>query len=529
MKNIGTLLIIILFTITVSAQSYYEHRGNFYFDRFNYDKAIEKYILAIEKHPENYNYTIIRKIAESYKLAGNDTASINWYSKLIAANSFNSLDLYNYSIVLKNTEQYSKSSEMLDRYSIRLGEKNKTTNKEFIENIKKNDLLVSVSLIEQSSTESEFSPAYFGDKIIFVSSRQGTGVLKGEYIRNNEAFLQLYIADTLPNGQLDNISLFSNKFNTRFHEGPVFYCEKDNTMYFTRNNYKFFKGFSSDGHIKLKIYQSKFTYNLWTKWFGNILSSIGINTKLNNKGWRAVKECYISNNEYSVGHPTITKDGKKMYFTSNMPEGKGGSDIYVTRRIRKNEWSTPVNLRRLNTAGDEMFPFIHDDGTLYFASNGLPGLGGLDIFKAKSSRLYFKKPENIGAPINSIKDDFGFILNTNHKSGYFSSNRSGGIGSDDLYNVKFKTEVKFLLTGIVTENGSGNPIANANVELIDNENKKIVFITDSNGKYSGNIDIRKKYTLNCNNSLYVTHSSQFNPQLQSVVNGTITRNIELDF
>ncbi len=529
MKKLNALLLfIILFTSITFAQSYKEHRGDVYYNRFDYNKAMELYLEVIKT--DSNNYRVMAKLAEGYKFISNDTASANWYKKLLKSERVRNIDYYNYSMVLKNIGKYDEAGEMLLQYSKHTGSKRYLLNKEYVDEIKNDDFLVTVSLIEKSSAQSDFSPAYFGNKIIFVSSRQGTGVLKNEYVRNGEAFLQLYIADTLPNGQLDSIKLFSKKINTRFHEGPVSYCEFDSTMYFTRDNYKFFKGFSTDGIIKLKIYQSKFTYNDWLKWMGDRLNSIGINSKLNKEDWRTEKEHPVCNNEFSVGHPTITKDGKKMYFTSNKPDGKGGSDIYVSRRIEGNEWSEPMNIRSVNTEGDEMFPYISDDGTLYFASTGWPGMGGLDIFKAKSSRGGFRKPVNMGAPLNSTSDDFGLIVSHNKKTGYFSSNRPGGNGSDDLYHVKFETRTEYPLSGVVTEKATGQPIPDAIVEVIDNTTqKKMVVITDEKGKYLVTVSIKSNYTINCKNSLYIPYSSQFEPKSQTIYGGTMIANIELGF
>ncbi len=529
MKILNTLFLFIILTTTTFAQkSYKEHRGDVHNDRFDYKKAIELYLEAIET--DSNNIRIMAKLAEGYKHISNDTAAANWYIKLIESDKARDIDYYNYSIVLKNIEQYDDAGEMLKQYSKHTGSKRYLLNKEYVDEIRNDDFLVTISLVEKSSAQSDFSPAYYKNKIIFVSSRQGTGGLKGNYVRNNEAFLQLYIADTLPNGQLDSLILFSKKINTRFHEGPACYCEYDSTLYFTRNNYKIFKGFSADGQIKLKIYKSKFTYNNFNKWVGDRFNSIGINSKLNNENWRSEKEHPVCHNDFSVGHPTLTKDGKKMYFTSDKPDGKGGSDIYVSRRIEGDWWSEPMNVRSVNTEGDEMFPYIHDDGTLYFASTGWPGMGGYDVFKAKFFRGGFRKPINMGAPLNSTNDDFGLIVSPNKKRGYFSSNRSGGMGGDDLYYVRFDTKTEYTLAGIVTEKANQQPIVDAIIEVIDNKTQeKMVVITNEKGRYSAMVNIKNTYTINCKNSLYVPYSSQFEPKTQTVVGGEMIADIELGF
>lgn len=529
-KNIFIIsLIVSLFIgMAVQGQSYKEHRGDLHASRFNYDKAIECYLVVMDTELEN-NF-VMKKLGECYKHINNDTASVRWYEELMTTNKAEPDDLYNYSIVLKNVGKYDESGEVLKLYSQKKQSSQYLLNHDVANSLLKDSLRFKITLVEQSSEFDDFSPAYFGNKLIFASARQGDDFLHREYERDGQPFLQLFVADTLANGQLDSIVPFDRKLNTRFHEGPVSFCPADSSMYFTRNNYKIFKGVSNEGEVNLKIYKSKFTYQHWLKRIDNLLDSIGIDVHLDDDDWRRVKEFQYNSKEFSTGHPTLTADGRVMYFVSNQPGGKGGTDIYRCFREGANEWSEPQNMKELNTEGNEMFPFIHQSGVLFFASDGWPGLGGLDIFKAEPKAGAFSKPVNMGAPLNSIEDDFGLIADEETKAGYFSSNRSGGKGKDDLYHVVFNNEIKYVLAGYITEKDTETTIANAQIKIKELEKGEELSLTaDEQGFYFCDVDFTKSYQVQCAKGLYLPFSELPNFKDIKVVNDTIYYNIELDY
>jgi outer membrane protein OmpA-like peptidoglycan-associated protein/tetratricopeptide (TPR) repeat protein len=531
MKKTGIIIIVLcqFVVIPLFSQSYKEYRGDVFFNRFNYSKAIEYYLEVMAKEPTN-NF-VMKKLAESYKYLGIDTASVNWYNLFIKTGKYEPQDLYNYSIVLKNTGQYDRAGQILQQYQQQKQEDKYLLNKQFTDGLRLDTFRFKVTLIEQSSPEADFSPAFFGNKIIFVSSRQGVGIFDKKYERDGEAFLQLYVADTLPDGQLTNIVPFDSRFNSRFHEGPVSFCPHDSTMYFTRDNYKIlFKGMSRDGQVKLKIYKSKFTYNEWLKYIQDAMDSIGIKTKLESDDWRMIKDFPYNNNEYSVGHPSISADGRSIYFVSDMPGGKGGTDLYMCTRIGRNEWSEPVNLVELNTEGNEMFPFIHPSGVLFFASDGWPGLGKLDIFKAMPRFDLFEKPQNMGAPLNSQDDDFGLIADDQTKTGYFSSNRPGGKGGDDLYYVVFNNKVNLVLAGKISEKGTGITIPGVNIRLTDEETNELASVqTNEKGYFYQTVNLTKNIRLDAIKSYYLPLNAQIEPKSLRRSGDTLYYSAELDY
>lgn len=269
-----------------------------------------------------------------------------------------------------------------------------------------------------NSPQLDFSPMYYKDGLVFVSTRNRASLNKKDiWIDGN--CMDLYYAKQT-DATFETPKNFSDELNTKLHEGPVVFTDDTETIYFTRNNYLNGKrGKSSDKITKLKIYKAE-----------------------QEKGrWKNIEELPFNDKEQDVCHPALSVDERILVFASSSGENhQGGMDLYLTYWIG-NSWSTPVNLgEQVNTAGDEIFPYIHDDGKLYFASNGRAGLGGLDIFVAhkieEGPDALWEFPVNLGAPFNSRKDDFGFILAPDGKAGYLTSNRPGGLGADDIYSFK---------------------------------------------------------------------------------------------
>jgi outer membrane protein OmpA-like peptidoglycan-associated protein len=268
-------------------------------------------------------------------------------------------------------------------------------------------------------------------------------------------------------------------------------------MYLTRNNFKDGKVGKNDNQIiLLKLYKSNFV----------------------NNEWQNATELPFNSNQYSTAHPALSEDEKTLYFASDMPGTFGASDLYKVSINEDGSFGTPINLgASINTPGRETFPFVSDENEIYFASDGHPGLGGLDIFVAKISKDgIFKNIQNIGRPLNSEKDDFAFFMDSKTRIGYFTSNRSGGKGFDDIY--KF-TELRKLfceqvLTGTVTDSDTNLPIIDAEVTLFDGDMAKIkTVITDANGSYNfGKVDCDLNFFVRANKTEYQTDELSFKTQ-----------------
>jgi outer membrane protein OmpA-like peptidoglycan-associated protein len=361
---------------------------------------------------------------------------------------------------------------------------------------------------------------------VFVSARDESGPVKRVFSWNQTPFLDLYFhPDTnqlrVPNPEpvravkssvlggggdaktdapegdaetapLTKAEIFSRTLNTKYHEGPMTFTKDQSFIVFTRNNSSKGKsGKSSDGVRKLKLYSSV------------------------NKGgkWVDIQEVPFNSNEYSVGHPAFSADNTKMYFVSDMPGGYGGTDIYVVE-YNNGQWGTPVNMgKEINTEGNEMFPFASEDESLYFSSDGHEGLGGLDVFVAElKDGIAYRGVQNVGAPINSEKDDFGFITDKNRTTGYVSSNRKKGISDDDIYSFR---RVCRQLNVLVFDAKTNTPLENADVRILRNSVNQEIRLTNVEGKMDLCLDSNTEYEFKAIKEGYAMNSIRFSTLTQS--------------
>lgn len=268
------------------------------------------------------------------------------------------------------------------------------------------------NVAEINTPSLEFSPAFYASGIVFVSSRRKDGPIDKEI---GETYFELYYSETDPNGMPMKPKPFSLRISSQRHEGPVSFSRDEDVIYFTRNNLnKGIQKADSRDKVGMKIYQAA---------RGLI-------------DWENVEELPFNSDEYTCMHPSLSPDGNMLYFASNRPGGQGGMDIWVSFD-QNGQWSEPVNLgSQVNTPGHEAFPFIHKSGALFFVSDGHKGYGGLDLFMIDVSKPEWGEVINLGEPFNSKADDLGIILNPEGDMGFFSSNRPGGVGKDDIYMFK---------------------------------------------------------------------------------------------
>jgi len=337
-------------------------------------------------------------------------------------------------------------------------------------------------LTQVNSENSDFGVSYYEEnQVIFASSKKNKNRKNKVWKKNNQPFLELYKGFIALDGEIVNDSLFSNNINTIYHESNAAFANDFNTIYFTRNNYthdEFVK--DSTGLNRIKMYTS---------------------VRVKDGEWTDPEEMPFNNDNYSVGHPTINKEENKLYFISDMPGSMGETDIYYVTINDDGTYGLPINAgATINTMSKEMFPFISDSGVLYFATDGRAGFGGLDIFESKSSNngTSFSEPQNLGGLINSPKDDFSFVINEEKHNGYFSSNRDGGLGDDDIY--YFEETCLQLAKGVVTDKKSGALLPRAVVTLFKDGEKVSSVIADQNGAYS--------FTVNCESNYKVVGSKE---------------------
>ncbi|KAF2329009.1 OmpA family protein, partial [Flavobacterium daemonense] len=442
------------------------------------------------------------QLGNAYYFQADYADAVKWYGELFLMPDAKEREYYyRYAQSLKAVQNYDKADEMLKEfYKNNGGDKRAllaSEEKNYLEVIKKNSGRYTIADAGINSSRSDYGSAFYGQNIVFASARD-KGQLNpwsGEYCTD------LYISNLNNDGSASKPVKFGGKINTKFNESTPVFTKDGKTVYFTRNNY-------IDG--KTAVDKNKIT-----------LLKLYKATK-DGKKWKDIKELPFNSNEYSVAHPALSQDEKTLYFVSNMPGTLGGSDIYKASINGDGSFGTPVNLGpEINTEGRESFPFISAKNELYFASDGYPGLGGLDIFVAKpDSKGGFEKPINVGEPVNSPGDDFAFLIDTSTKNGFFSSNRDNGVGSDDIYKLKENKEIAEEciqnIYGRITDELTGKPIS-ATVALYDS---KGVFVRDFQTKNDGMYDFGK---VDCSTSYKVkTEKEGFDSTEKTVTTGSET-------
>lgn len=316
-----------------------------------------------------------------------------------------------------------------------------------------------ISLINTNNINSndlEFSPVLYHNGLVYVS-RYKSGIVDE---KTGETFFELFYSELDPNGMPGKPQPFSVELNSVRHEGPVCFNKKGDKIYFTRSNqHNGVTKADPKARVQLKIYEATQGYY----------------------DWENVKELPFNSDKYTCMHPSLSEDETKLFFSSDMPGGYGGMDLYFVEKSSKG-WSKPINLGPdINTSRNEVFPFFHESGTLFFASDGQPGLGGLDLFMIDMGGRKWGRVINLGTPFNSINDDLGLILNDRGTRGYFTSNREGGIGKDDIYMFNIPNGIKGielpqLVNTVLTVYDSGNSsrAAGANVYVFEKSDDGLV-------------------------------------------------------
>ena len=477
------LLLFLLFVSEGFAQKVTIKLADKSFEDFAFVEAIDLYEFAFKKDSTN-NY-VVRQIAEANRNIGNTEEVEYWLKKLIDRHAEKPEDIFNYSQALKSNGKYFQAEQWLKEYSDLRPEDGRVNLQvsllEYIQFLMRDSTKYEIRDVATNTVGSDMGPAFYKDKLIFSSTSLGNQSAGIKYKWNDLPFLDLYIANINPDGNLSAPKPFAPKLKTSYHDGPVSYDETNNRLYFTRNNFvkgRTFKG--EDGTINLKLFIAK-----------------------QNEGeWVYSEDFKYNSDDYSVGHPSIDKTGKILYFASDMPGGYGKSDIYFSV-LSDGKWSEPFNLGpKVNTEGNEFFPFISYDGVLYFASDGHGGLGGLDIYFSVPERGVFGSIENMGYPVNSSKDDFALVLDKTGVKGYFTSNRQGGKGDDDLYSLKIK-RIPVIIRGVVKDRDTQVVLPDAKISVV-NENLDTIAtsITRVDGQFEFEVNKGQEYVINVKKEFY---------------------------
>jgi len=445
------------------------------YNQYSFSPAIDIYKKVLDK-----GYTsadLLKKLGNSYYFNAKYQEAAEIYKKLEATypDQMSVEDVFRYAQSLKSVGEYDDAAKIMASFK-EMTSSMVDYDEDYMAKIEKNSGRYSVKQFPYNSKYSDFAAAYYEEGLIFASDRDTGNFARYRHTWNARDFLDLYKvnAASISNNKVVKLG---GEVNTRLHESTSVVSKDGSTMYFTRNN--FFDGRKKkdeEGIIRLKIFSAENIDGIWTN----------------------IVELPFNSDSYSVAHPMLSPDGKKLYFVSDMPGSLGESDIFVTEIIGDGTYGPIKNLgSNINTMARETFPFISTDGVLYFSSDGHQGLGGLDVFATKIAYNDYTQPVvNVGRPINTPKDDFSYIYDPGDQTGYFSSNRDGGMGDDDIYefveNEPLMLDCIQEITGTVRDRISNEVLAGATVKIIDEENNEVSStITDSNGNYILELDCSK--------------------------------------
>ncbi|MEX0362059.1 MAG: carboxypeptidase regulatory-like domain-containing protein, partial [Allomuricauda sp.] len=465
------------------------------YNEYSFSPAIDIYKKVLDKGYVSQD--LLKRLGNAYYFNAKYEEAANVYKRLAEAYPDETEPDYffRYAQSLKTLGEYDAAAEMMSKFKQMTAQGDFPSDEDYLAKIEKNSGRFSVKPFAYNSKYSDFAAAFYEKGLIFSSDRDTGNLARYRHTWNSKDFLDLYKvnADSVSN---DRVVKVPGDVNTRLHESTSVVSKDGTTMYFTRNNFLDGKKYKDEqGIIRLKIYSAELVDGEWT----NIL------------------ELPFNSDSYSVAHPVLSPDGKKLYFVSDMPGSVGESDIFYTEIIGDGTYGPIINLgKNINTRARETFPYITQEGILYFSSDGHPGLGGLDVFATKITFGSFNEPVvNVGKPVNGNQDDFAFILDNETKIGYFSSNREGGMGEDDIYefteNEPLVLDCIQEVTGTVRDRISNEVLAGATVMIIDEENKEVSStLTDSQGNYVLSLDCSKGNFVRASRDGYVPAEEYLN-------------------
>ncbi|MEO6522792.1 MAG: OmpA family protein [Mucilaginibacter sp.] len=502
MKKIFTVILflvtILAFTQNVKAQTTIKDADE-QFNLFNYKKAADLYSQAYRQQETLYS---AEQLATCYRLMQDYKKTESWYATAMGFPGSKPMNVLYYAFALQNNSKYNEAKAQFESYA--------TLNRE----ITKAQLSIWVSSCDSSqrwmrhpreviiknenglnTPQSDWGAVQYGNKIVFTSDRTNKAAQKiveaekpflkfdGDKVPDKKIYgwtgndyLRLY-QSSISSAGADSVQLFPLTAPTDYHVGTATFSKDGNEMYFTLTRLPD----KTEGPkaviktINLEIYSSK-------------------RDPVTGRWGKAVSFKYNNADKYSLGDPFLTFDGKALYFVSDMPGGKGGTDIYYCLRDIDGGWDQPVNVRALNSPGNERTPILDAAKNIYFASDGGVGMGGLDIYMADRDGLAYGHIHNMAYPINSPQDDFAFTLNGS-TAGYFSSNRLGGAGSDDIYSFSDKQLVNFRLVGIAFDKNTKEPLINTIVTLSKTGGTELKIQTDDSGIFNFNLEDKSDYIL----------------------------------
>ncbi|MFH6968066.1 OmpA family protein [Flavobacterium sp. FlaQc-28] len=498
MKNYTLLCLILLNIFYGYSQQSKVNSGDKKYDGYAYVDAIKTYERVAEKGYKSED--LFKKLGNSYYFNSEFEGAAKWYAELFAMNPSPEAEyFYRYAQSLKSTGQLAKADKVLNEFNTKY--KNDSRGKlykedvNYLDQIKLNSGRYKIEDAGINSKYSDYGSFVYDNKIYFASARDTGNFSQRKHKWTGEYFTNIYNADIdAESGSSTKVNKIKTAINTKFHESSPAFTKDGKTVYFTRNNFIDGKKGKDDNKVTLiKIYKAT----------------------LENGKWTNITALPFTSDSFSTAHPALSPDEKTLYFASDMPGTIGQSDIYKVSINSGGGYGTPENLgKTINTEGKETFPYVTSENEIYFASDGHPGLGGLDVFVGQlQDNGTVSDIQNLGSDINSPNDDFAYIIDPATRRGYFSSNKTGGHGSDDIYKFLETRRLKCLqeLTGVITDAESGIILPGTKLTLYDSQQVVVnTTISNAEGKYSFAVECGKTYNVRAAKTDYATKEVMVN-------------------
>ncbi|NMH89902.1 OmpA family protein [Flavivirga sp. Y03] len=499
-----------MLSFSVFSQQGKQKRADTLFNKFSFVKAAKVYRELIQN---NYNKDYAtRQLADCYAYLRDPRNASRYYKNVVKQDNVPIEYYYKYAQSLRGMKKYDDSQIWLKRFKdsggvVNANDFSKDIN--FITSVFGAKQQYFLDRVRFNSKYSDFGAFEHDGKVYFASSRDEGVSVKRLYGWNEQPFLDVYVTEVGSRKNVDHTGKLKGDVNSIYHDGPVTITKDGRTMYFSRNNFtEGVEAKDKKGLTNMKIYRATLIDGEWTN----------------------IEDLSINSDDFSTQHPALNIDDSKLYFTSDRPGTRGGSDIWYVNIQPDGTLTDIQNVGDIvNTESAEGFPFINNEGVLFFSSDGHTGLGLLDIFATIKGEDDDSIADviNLGVPVNSNKDDFSFSMNPNGITGYFASNRKGGRGSDDIY--AYHREPVLHVEGVVTDAINMNPIANSVITLFDDKGNKIAnMITDENGYYQINIDRNKDYKIVASQEKYIDDYRTFTSKNIQTELVTINANLLLN-
>lgn len=498
----------LLLFVSACTERYYK-KGVKSYDKFEYTNAISNFENYLQKR-DKADARI--KLANAYRLVYDMPNAEKWYAQSVELPESEPINMFHYARVLMVMEKYDEAKVWFTKYLQKVPDdfvaemllaSCKSVNKFY-----RDTTLFSIKEANIPEMATSFAQVPYGKGIMFTGDKVdfSTGLLnKKEYNWTGRSYLDIYYTAKDESGKWLSPMNLKGNINGQYHEGPACFTKDGKVVYFTRSNYIKKKKLdkSSKSENNLKLFRAELVEDKWTN----------------------LTELPFNSDEYSCGHPALSADEKTLYFVSDMPGSMGGTDIFKSEFDGK-QWGKPVNMgNTINTFGNEMFPYMHSDGTFYFSSDGHSSLGGLDVFMTYWNGEKWLQVENLNYPLNTSKDDFAYVLNEDGKTGFVSSNRDNF--EDKIFEIT-KNEPTFILSGHVSQKGKPEvSIDSAVVEVYNiTQKSRQILLTDKSGNYKIKLGTKSEYEVRCWKPMYFTITK---PQNVCTVGKKISENMTANF